>query len=250
MIDFHSHILPHMDDGAQNVQISLDMLADSYLQGVRTVVATPHCIITKEEDIDIFLERRNDSYKELMSAIALDERDFPDIVLGCEAQIAGGITNLEKMRELCIFDTNYILIEMPYKKWNEDNFDHLYSLLIKGMKPIIAHIERYMNRRNEFHNFYALDLIYQVNADSFLSPFLRRNIPDLFTMGSVQLLGSDMHNLSRRPSRMGFAKDRIIKSYGIERFNLLMENAELVLKNEPVERIRYEQMSFFKKLKV
>lgn len=250
MIDFHSHILPHMDDGAKDVKTSLDMLADSYLQGVRKVVATPHCIITNEEVIDIFLERRKESFDELTSAMALDARDFPEIVLGCEVQIAGGVSNFEKLKKLCISNTNYILIEMPYKKWNEDNFDQLYSLLIKGMKPIIAHVERYMNRRNEFYNFYSLDLIYQVNADSFLSPFMRRNIPDLFTMGIVQLLGSDMHNLSRRPSRMGSARDRIIKSYGIERFNLLMENAELVLKNEPVERIRYEQMPFFKKLKV
>lgn len=250
MIDFHSHILPHMDDGARNVKISLDMLADSYRQGVRTVVATPHCLILNEDDIDIFLKRREDSYRELMDAIAQDTRDFPDIILGCEVQISKGVTHFEKMRRLCISDTNYILIEMPYKKWTEDCFHYLYELIIKGMNPIIAHIERYMGRRKEFYNLYSLDLIYQVNADSFLSPFYKKFIPDLFTAGSVQLLGSDMHNMSKRPSRMEDARNRILKSYGSERFDQLMKNAELVLKNEKIEKIRYEKMSFFKKLKV
>ncbi len=250
MIDFHSHILPHIDDGARNVQISLDMLADSYRQGVRTVVATPHCLISSEDDIDIFLKKRQDSYEELIDAMAQDNRDFPDIILGCEVQISRSVTNFEKMRRLCISNTNYILIEMPYKKWTEDCYDYLYELIIKDMNPIIAHIERYMSKRKEFYNLYSLDLIYQVNADSFLSPFLKKFLPDLFTIGNIQLLGSDMHNMSKRSSRMEEAKNRIIKSYGNERFDQLMKNAELVLKNEKIDKIRYEKMSFLKKLKL
>ena len=250
MIDFHSHILPHIDDGARNVQISLDMLADSYRQGIRTVVATPHCLISSEDDIDIFIKRRQDSYDELMHAMSQDERDFPDVILGSEVQVSKGVTNFEKMHRLCISDTNYIMIEMPYKKWNEDCFDYLYELIIKDMHPIIAHVERYLDKKREFYNLYSLDLIYQVNADSFLSPFVKRFLPELFSEGSIQLLGSDMHSLSRRPSRMEEAKNRILKSYGNERFEQLMNNAELVLKNERIEKIRYEKMPLLKKLKV
>ena len=69
-------------------------------------------------------------------------------------------------------------------------------------------------------------------------------------MGSVQFLGSDMHNTTRRPTNMKKAADRIVKSYGRSRLNYLMNNAELVLKNEPVIRRNYEPMSFFKKLTV
>ena len=49
---------------------------------------------------------------------------------------------------------------------------------------------------------------------------------------------------------LGSANDRIVKSYGRSRLNYLMNNAELVLKNEPVIRRNYEPMSFFKKLTV
>ena len=250
MIDFHSHILPQLDDGAPNVNTSLDMLSESYRQGVKTVIATPHCYVASENDIDIFLENRKRSYELLKSAMANDKRQFPEIILGCELQISKNIHHFEKLRSLCIENTDYILIEMPYTRWNEDCYDYLYALLLKGMRPIIAHIERFISRKKEFHNLYSLDLLYQVNADSCLSPFFRRHIPDLFTIGSVQFLGSDMHNNNRRPTHMKKAADRIIKSYGKSRLNYLMKNAELVLKNEDIEIKRFGKMSFFKKLKV
>ncbi len=250
MIDFHSHILPQIDDGAQNVQISLDMLAESYRQGVRTVIATPHCRIASEKDIDIFLEKRKKSYEILKDAIKKDQRKLPEIVLGCELQVSGNVRHFEKLLPLCIENTNYILIEMPYTRWHEDCYDFLYELLLNGMRPIMAHIERFLNKKKDFYNLYSLDLLYQVNADSFLSPLVRRQIPELFSSGAIQFLGSDMHNTTRRPTRMQKASERIVKSYGTPCFERLMNNAALALNNEPVPVIRYEKMSFFKKMKV
>lgn len=250
MIDFHSHILPHIDDGAQNVQISLDMLAESYRQGVGTVIATPHCRIASEKDIDIFLEKREKSYEILKNAIKNDKRELPEIVLGCELQVSGNVRHFEKLLPLCIENTSYILVEMPYTRWNEDCYDFLYELLLNGMRPIMAHIERFLNKRKDFYNLYSLDLLYQVNADSFLSPFVRGQLPDLFSSGAIQFLGSDMHNMTRRPTMMKKASERIIKSYGEQRFKQLTDNAALALKNEPVPVIKYEKMSFFKKLRV
>lgn len=250
MIDFHSHFLPQIDDGAQKVSISLDMLSESYKQGVRTVIATPHCEIDAENDIDVFLQLRRKSYRILKEAMSKDNRQFPKIVLGCEFQISKPCRNFEKLRSLCIENTNYILVEMPYSQWNDNYYDYLYNLTLNGMRPIIAHIERFISRKKEFYNLFSLDLLYQVNADSFLSPLTRRHIPDLFTCGAVQFLGTDMHNTGKRAPNIKKATDRIIKNYGNACLNNLLDNAEAALKNEPVQRINYEQMSFFRKLRV
>lgn len=250
MIDFHTHFLPQIDDGAQKVSISLDMLSESYNQGVRTVIATPHCEISTEDDIDVFIQQRKKSYKILKEAMENDNRQFPEIVLGCEYQISKPFRNFEKLRSLCIENTNYILVEMPYSQWNDNYYDYLYDLTLNGMRPIIAHIERFIGRKKEFYNLFSLDLLYQVNADSFLSPSTRRHIPDLFTCGAVQFIGSDMHNMDKRPPNMKEATDRIIKSYGNSCLEQLLYNAKTALKNEPVQRINYEQMPFFKKLRV
>lgn len=250
MIDFHSHILPNIDDGAKNVHMSLEMLVDSYKQGVKTVVATPHCYIREDSDIDTFLKKRDSSYKLLKEAINNETRPLPNIILGAEVQILSGNIHFEKLKPLCIENTDYILIEMPYTKWNEDCYDNLYLLYLKGMKPIIAHIERFLNKKKDFINLYSLDLVYQINADSFLSPFIRRHIPELFFSGTAQLLGSDMHNTSKRPSHFKKACDRIVKSYGKDRLKYMMDNAEKILNNEPSENKRFEKMSYFKKLNV
>ena len=250
MIDFHSHILPQIDDGAQNIKMSLDMLSESYRQGVRTVVATPHCYIANEYDIDIFLEKREKSYNILKKAMAEDGRDLPEIVLGCELQISKNVYHFEKLRPLCIENTDYILVEMPYGKWTEDCYDYLYELTLKGMRPIMAHIERFIGKKKDFHNLYSLDLLYQVNADSFLSPFVKRHLPDLFEKGIIQLLGSDMHNTTRRATHMKNAVERIVNGYGDGLVNYLMTNARKVINNESVEILRFEKMSFFRKFKL
>ncbi len=250
MIDFHSHILPNIDDGAENVKVSLDMLSESYSQGVRTVVATPHCYIANEYDIDVFLEKREQSYNTLKIAMAADNRKFPEIVLGCEIQVSKNVHHFDKLRPLCIENTDYILIEMPYGRWNEDCYDYLYELTLKGMRPIMAHIERFIGKKKEFYNLYSLDLLYQVNADSFISPLMRKYLPDLFEKGTLQLIGSDMHNTTRRSTHMKGAIERIIKGYGRDRVKYLMDNAERVLNNEQIEIVRFEKMPFFKKLKL
>ena len=67
MIDFHSHILPGIDDGSKNVETSLKMLSISKSGGVDTVVLTPHCHPMSQEHIDKFLERRENSFRALSS---------------------------------------------------------------------------------------------------------------------------------------------------------------------------------------
>ena len=55
MIDWHSHILPKLDDGSEDLKQSLDMLAMLAEQGVQRVVATPHFRANKES-VDAFLQ--------------------------------------------------------------------------------------------------------------------------------------------------------------------------------------------------
>ena len=56
MIDFHSHILPAMDDGSKNIEESLQMLRMLQEQGVERVIATPH-FYADENPPDVFLRR-------------------------------------------------------------------------------------------------------------------------------------------------------------------------------------------------
>ena len=142
MIDLHSHILPGIDDGAQDVRVSLDMLAESFSQGVKTVVATPHCILRNEQDIDIFLKNRNASYDFLSRAMKEDGREFPELRLGCELRVPEEFDAMDRLLELCIEDTNYLICEMPYTKWN---MNHHW----KQLQDLMYHQELFKNGRRK-----------------------------------------------------------------------------------------------------
>ena len=83
-IDFHTHILPGMDDGAENESVSLQMLEMLKGQGIEIAVLTPHYYRDKNT-VEEFLERRNASYNRLLQAA--ENKDIPEIMTGAEVRM-------------------------------------------------------------------------------------------------------------------------------------------------------------------
>ena len=81
MVDFHSHILPGIDDGAKDVETSVKMLELAKSQGIHTIIATPHYYPNKKK-LEDFLSARAESYKILMDYVSANNIDIPKIVLG------------------------------------------------------------------------------------------------------------------------------------------------------------------------
>lgn len=233
MIDFHSHILPGMDDGAKDVNMSISMLKESYRQGVRTVLATPHCYPKNENSIENFLIRRNMAYEELKERLLL-ENEIPKIILGCEINLTCDIAEFKNLQKICIPDTNYLLVEMPHGKWEEWMVDTVYKLTLLGIKPIMAHIDRYMiNDPVLFHSLSELDVLYQVNTDLFIARGVKKITNRLIDSGHIHILGTDMHNLNTRKPNMEKARSIILKRYGETFMEELLQNSYAVLENSP-----------------
>ena len=208
MIDFHSHILPGMDDGAENVNESLKMLRMSKAQGVDGLVATPHFYPEKEKP-DSFLARRKKSLTALAGAYT---RDLPDLYLGAEVAYFTGIGRCETLKSLCIVGTRVILIEMPFCEWSESVIHDLYGVSEKlGLLPVVAHIERYIG-------FQSHDIIYrltnhgiriQANASYFCDRKTRRKALKMLGSGDIHIIGSDCHNLTSRHPNLGSCMEEI-----------------------------------------
>lgn len=81
MVDFHSHVLPGMDDGADSVEMSLRMLEESARQGVDLIFATSH-FYADEDDPHSFLQRRNEAYQVLRAAMEKGEEGIPGYCWG------------------------------------------------------------------------------------------------------------------------------------------------------------------------
>ena len=222
MIDFHSHILPAMDDGSKSVQISLQMLESLKLLGIRRVVATPH-FYANDDSVESFLERRRISFQELKTKYGADS---PEILLGAEVRYYEGLSKLEKLSELCIQGSNMLLIEMFSGRWSEYVVSELLNLSAQGkVTVVLAHIERYMDYQSSdvFERLLANNVLMQVNAEFVTGFFTKRKALSLFKNERLHFIGSDCHNMTSRPPEIAKAYELIGKKIGRQFLNDLLD---------------------------
>lgn len=213
MIDFHSHILPRMDDGSQSVEESIALLRLLAEQGIKKVVATPHFYVN-DESAAAFLERRKAAYEKLKAAYS---SDLPALVLGAEVRYYQGISRMENLNALCIEGTNLLLLEMSASRWTDYTLRELYELSRRGnLRIILAHVERYLGLQSRAvrEQLEQSDILMQVNADLFTSFASRRKALKLLGEQSIHLIGSDCHGLEYRPPQIGEAIRHIQKKFG------------------------------------
>lgn len=215
MIDWHSHVLPQMDDGSKSLEESLTLLNMLAKQGVSTVIATPH-FYANDESLKSFLERRQQCYEKLCAALP---SDAPKIRLGAEVSYYSGISRMEGLSELCIEGTGLLLLEMPFAKWTEHTVREVRELAAQGaVTVILAHIERYIDMQdpNVFSELREYGVIMQVNSSFFNRGSTKRQALKLLANGGIQLIGSDTHSVKSRPPTLDSAYYIIEKKFGKE----------------------------------
>lgn len=232
MIDFHSHILPGVDDGSRSIQESLAMLRQSFLQGVDLVVATSHFYANEECPGD-FLRRRNEAAQRLQTAMLLSDEIYPRAVLGAEVLYFPGISEAEEISRLRIENSQSILIEPPMAPWSDDMLDEIARLGENlHCVPVIAHVNRYMTMLRDqtlMERVRERSMAVQVNAGYFLNPKTRKAAFRNLRAGNIQVIGSDCHNLISRPPNLGPAQKQA-KAYGVEEeWKQLHQNAAALL---------------------
>lgn len=206
LCDLHGHFLPGMDDGCATVEESLEVLKSSYAQGVRWMCATPHYYTT--EPIAEFLQRREASARMLLQRMEQEEAPLPQIVLGAEVAYRPGIGYEEELDKLCIGNSRYLLLEMPFLSWNDEVVRSVRNICLnRGVVPILAHIERYIpiQPRDMLMQVLEQDVLVQMNAEHLLHLTTRRQARRLLNEGIVHLLGTDCHNMTDRAPNMAKA---------------------------------------------
>lgn len=218
VVDFHSHILPGIDDGSKSVEQSIEMLKMEAAQGIFTVIATPH-FYACEDNLDRFMETRARSEQRLKAAMK-GYNNLPDVIVGAEVHYFRGISESEDIFKLSIGQTNNILIEMPGLPWKNDMYQELTILREKrNLVPIIAHVDRYLGRFRTYgipQQLANLPVLVQANADFFLEKQTSAKALRLLKEGYIHLLGSDCHNLKVRKPNLGDAVEVIGKNLGID----------------------------------
>ena len=214
VIDFHSHVLPNIDDGSSSLEMSREIMEETRRQKVKKMVATPH-FYPDRMSLDIFLSKREKAAKALLSVHDIDT--CPSIFLGAEIAYYEGIGDSPFLGDLTIVGTNSLMIEMPFHKWSGKEISEILSIsLCSPFSVILAHIERYLNWQDPDTINRLLDagVFIQSNAEFFIEKETRNKALSMLKDAQIHILGSDTHNTDTRPQRIGEAKAIIKDSLG------------------------------------
>ncbi|MBE7011742.1 MAG: hypothetical protein E7415_03605 [Ruminococcaceae bacterium] len=232
MVDFHTHILPGIDDGSPDVKTSVEMLQSLYSQGIDKVVLTPHFYLAKDSSKNFF-HKREKALNELLKEVG-NMDNIPKLILGAEVLLYPEISGLADLERFCIEGTNYLLVEMPFFKWSNNNYETLEKIRRGGIIPIIAHIERYFKTQKDKNMIYRLldiGCMLQANASFFNSVLTRRKALKLLRGEMIHFIGSDCHDLKKRSPNIGNAYKIIEEKHGQYSIDNLEYVSGMVLQN-------------------
>lgn len=240
MIDFHTHVLPYIDDGSRSIEETELMLREERKQGSRVVIATPH-FYGDRVAIDDFLEARRRAFLQVRDAIYANQEDrngeetLPGMLTGAEVFFFPGMGRAEKLPLLTIGRTETILIEMPFEQWGVEEVHGILDILSgQHLNIVLAHVERYPQFQKDhsaWEEIMAMPLVKQVNAGSLLHGRARRKfVLNLLKKDENVVLGSDCHNADSRPVNLAEARKVIVKKLGERRLQSMDQLAMQILK--------------------
>lgn len=200
-IDIHSHILPYLDDGAKNMDVTLKMLQIAWQEGITHIIATPHY---KAGRFPADAERMRDILARVQQT-ASEHGILIFLHTGNEIYYHSELEEKFRSGELCTMNhTEHVLIEFsPF-----DSFIYIRNavedILGMGYMPIIAHIERYQCMCKDMTcvtEIKAMGCEIQVNAGSIVGEAgwrIRCFTHKLLKEGLIDYIGTDAHNIDGR----------------------------------------------------
>lgn len=196
MIDIHSHIVFEVDDGAKNIEQSIEILKEAEKAGIEKVIVTPHYIEEyyekDKQEIGKRVEILRQKLQELNCKI--------EILQGNEIYITNQINDLlEQEKATTLNETQYVLFELPLNAEVMNLTEVIYQILEKGRIPILAHPERYpfvQKNPNQLLTLIEDGVLMQANYGSILGQYgkeSKKTIKKMLKHNMVHLLGSDVH---------------------------------------------------------
>lgn len=238
MIDFHSHILPSIDDGAKTLEESITILKEAEKAGVTNIIVTPHFILGSQYEANT--KTRKEKLEQLNKEIAKQKLNMK-LYLGNEVYVENNMLNLLKQKKVStIHDSQYILFELPLNNTYHGLEDLIFNLKLHGYQPVIAHPERYQflkENPKQIETLLEQGALFQCNLGSFFG-FYGHGAEDLAWLflkhHMVHFIGSDVHNLARSSYHLleDFKKKALRYISEEELDNILDMNALKVLKKE------------------
>lgn len=239
MIDLHTHILPFLDDGADDMDEALTMLEMARDNGTKIVVATPHCNMP-----DLFSNNTSEIKRIFIKLKKEAEKQEIGILMAGGMEIFGTEDTAEKLCNGELFtlnNTKYPLVEFDFYEDPDYIFFVLEKIISKGYVPVVAHPERYecfAENPEKLFDLYKMGTVIQINKGSVLGSFGERAkvVSDIIlTHRLAAVAASDAHSSEYRTTIMSDFARYLDDNYGNGCSPLLLkENPERILQNKDV----------------
>lgn len=236
-VDLHTHILPGIDDGSQDILESITIINQLYHNGVTDIVLTPHYIQNTNYNANHIIKER--ILSELRSHLGSNK---VRLYLGSEVYLCENIIELLERHEIStINNTKYMLVELPLTGYLNNLQNILCDLTSYGIIPIIAHPERYaflQDNKEEIEKLLEFNCLLQCNVESLTGKYgkkAERLMKWLLKQNLVQFIATDTHSFDEE-NKLKKSYQKLRRLIGNHKFEELTEiNPRKVLNNEMVK---------------
>lgn len=197
MIDLHSHIIPYIDDGCDNISETLNSIKKAMECGITKIFATPHFVKGSLNNYSEVVSVQVDSINNLLKIYGIDF----EVLYGNEIRVSPDIVEMLKDGRFCsLNNSRYVLIEFPMEGEIPNICNIVESILSSGYIPILAHPERYESVQkniDEAIKYVECGALLQMNITSLIGDYgeeVKHTAIKLLKHNLIHLWGTDYHD--------------------------------------------------------
>ena len=199
-IDIHCHILPGIDDGASNIEESIELIKKYSILGIDHFIATPHIMEDYYPNDDISIAN---AFEKLQDALNTARLSHVIINPSAEYMIDANFESLLEQKNIHPLKEKYVLIEMSYLQPPINLESVIHRVRNQGFFPVLAHPERYTyytNKKAAYKWLKQLGCFFQMNLLS-LSEYYGRTVQKaanyLLEENLIDFVATDTHKMSQ-----------------------------------------------------
>jgi len=194
MVDMHSHVLPGIDDGAQNPQESIVLIRKMMDLGIKKIIATPHIMVDYYRNTP---ETINNALAILKTELIKENMDI-EVQAAAEHYFDETFEKRVDEDKLMTIGDNYVLFEFSFISKPANAIQVIEKMKNKGYKPILAHPERYPYMDlDQYKVLHSWGVDFQLNTISFAGYYgagAKKIAEELMDHNLVEFISSDMHH--------------------------------------------------------
>jgi len=236
MADIHNHVLPDVDDGADSLETSLEMLRRGLEEGIEAAVLTPHFKPEDDEEKAQLHQRRFAELQEAVQGAGMPVQLF----LGAEVGFRFGLAEAARWPGIALAGSRYVLVDLPPGPLPGGLEKGMFELRTAGFRPILGHPERQRQLTGDegkLRRMREQDLLFQVDFGSLTGRFGQRTQEAARMLAErdwAEFVVSDGYDLEKRPDTFQASRQWVEENRGAEDAQLLfLDNPWRLVRGEP-----------------